>query len=68
MLEQDNPDLVLFAQEVRNCAGATVALGLWSAKVSIIVPQILTRTTRIDESRANAHVSFTSRSLSNPRL
>jgi hypothetical protein len=29
---QDNPDPRLFAQEVRNCAGGTVALGLWSAK------------------------------------
>ncbi|KAI0200145.1 golgi reassembly-stacking protein [Astrocystis sublimbata] len=28
----DNPDPGLFAQEVRNCAGGTVALGLWSAK------------------------------------
>ncbi|TGJ87791.1 hypothetical protein E0Z10_g975 [Xylaria hypoxylon] len=28
----DNPDPQLFAQEVRNCAGGTVALGLWSAK------------------------------------
>ncbi|KAI0396223.1 golgi reassembly-stacking protein [Xylariaceae sp. FL0594] len=28
----DNPDPRLFAQEVRNCAGNTVALGLWSAK------------------------------------
>ncbi|KAI2633608.1 GRASP55/65 PDZ-like domain-containing protein [Hypomontagnella submonticulosa] len=28
----DNPDPRLFAQEVRNCAGGTVALGLWSAK------------------------------------
>ncbi|KAI2635358.1 GRASP55/65 PDZ-like domain-containing protein [Xylaria nigripes] len=28
----DNPDARLFAQEVRNCAGSTVALGLWSAK------------------------------------
>ncbi|KAI8965807.1 GRASP55/65 PDZ-like domain-containing protein [Daldinia sp. FL1419] len=28
----DNPDPRLFAQEVRNCAGSTVALGLWSAK------------------------------------
>ncbi|KAI1381713.1 GRASP55/65 PDZ-like domain-containing protein [Hypoxylon crocopeplum] len=28
----DNPDPRLFAQEVRNCAGANVALGLWSAK------------------------------------
>ncbi|KAI0843133.1 GRASP55/65 PDZ-like domain-containing protein [Hypoxylon sp. FL0890] len=28
----DNPDPRLFAQEVRNCAGASVALGLWSAK------------------------------------
>ncbi|KAK9773487.1 putative PDZ GRASP-type domain-containing protein [Seiridium cardinale] len=30
--ELDNPDPRLFAQEVRNCAGGTVALGLWSAK------------------------------------
>lgn len=30
--EIDNPDPRLFAQEVRNCAGGTVALGLWSAK------------------------------------
>lgn len=29
---QDNPDPSLFAQEVRNCAGGTVLLGLWSAK------------------------------------
>ncbi|KAI1120911.1 GRASP55/65 PDZ-like domain-containing protein [Nemania abortiva] len=28
----DNPDPRLFAQEVRNCAGGTVALGIWSAK------------------------------------
>ncbi|KAI2614693.1 GRASP55/65 PDZ-like domain-containing protein [Hypoxylon fragiforme] len=28
----DNPDPRLFAQEVRNCAGSSVALGLWSAK------------------------------------
>ncbi|KAI0154765.1 golgi reassembly-stacking protein [Xylariaceae sp. FL1272] len=28
----DNPDPMLFAQEVRNCAGGTVSLGLWSAK------------------------------------
>ncbi|ORY65978.1 GRASP55/65 PDZ-like domain-containing protein, partial [Pseudomassariella vexata] len=28
----DNPDPILFAQEVRNCAGGSVALGLWSAK------------------------------------
>ncbi|KAK7952124.1 uncharacterized protein PG986_007852 [Apiospora aurea] len=28
----DNPDPMLFAQEVRNCAGGTVALGLWCAK------------------------------------
>ncbi|KAI0852675.1 GRASP55/65 PDZ-like domain-containing protein [Daldinia vernicosa] len=28
----DNPDPRLFAQEIRNCAGSTVALGLWSAK------------------------------------
>ncbi|GKT41982.1 uncharacterized protein ColSpa_02163 [Colletotrichum spaethianum] len=28
----DNPDPRLFAQEIRNCAGGTVLLGLWSAK------------------------------------
>ncbi|KAH8602560.1 GRASP55/65 PDZ-like domain-containing protein [Bisporella sp. PMI_857] len=28
----DEPDPHLFAQEVRNCAGSTVTLGLWSAK------------------------------------
>ncbi|KAI1310334.1 GRASP55/65 PDZ-like domain-containing protein [Xylaria venustula] len=28
----DNPDPRLFAQEVRNCAGGVVVLGLWSAK------------------------------------
>ncbi|SZF02935.1 unnamed protein product [Blumeria hordei] len=28
----DNPDPNLFVQEVQNCAGNTVALGLWSAK------------------------------------
>ncbi|KAI1323229.1 GRASP55/65 PDZ-like domain-containing protein [Xylariaceae sp. FL0255] len=28
----DNPDPGLFAQEIRNCAGGTVSLGLWSAK------------------------------------
>ncbi|KAI9167028.1 hypothetical protein HJFPF1_03147 [Paramyrothecium foliicola] len=28
----DNPDPQLFAQEVRNCAGGTVTLGLWNAK------------------------------------
>lgn len=32
----DNPDPRLFAQEVRNCAGGTVTLGLWSAKVSLL--------------------------------
>ncbi|KAK7744826.1 hypothetical protein SLS62_009988 [Diatrype stigma] len=28
----DSPDARLFAQEVRNCAGGTVSLGIWSAK------------------------------------
>lgn len=28
----DDPSPALFAQEVRNCAGGTVTLGLWSAK------------------------------------
>ncbi|KAG9248872.1 GRASP55/65 PDZ-like domain-containing protein [Calycina marina] len=28
----DDSDSALFAQEVRNCAGSTVTLGLWSAK------------------------------------
>jgi hypothetical protein len=30
---QDDSDPALFAQEVRNCAGSSVMLGLWSAKV-----------------------------------
>lgn len=30
---QDNPDPTLFAQEIRNCAGGTVTLGLWNANV-----------------------------------
>lgn len=29
----ETPDPNLFAQEVRNCAGGTVTLGLWNAKV-----------------------------------
>ena len=29
----DGSNAALFAQEVRNCAGGTVTLGLWSAKV-----------------------------------
>jgi len=33
-LAQDNPDPTLFATEVRNCAGSTISLGVWSAKVS----------------------------------
>jgi len=33
LTEQDDSDPALFAQEVRNCAGSTVTLGLWSAKV-----------------------------------
>lgn len=32
-LVQDDSDPVLFAQEVRNCAGSMVTLGIWSAKV-----------------------------------
>ena len=33
---QDDPDPNLFATEVRNCAGSTVTLTLWNAKVSFI--------------------------------
>lgn len=32
---KDDPDPNLFATEVRNCAGANVALTLWNAKVSL---------------------------------
>jgi hypothetical protein len=32
----DNPDSGLFATEVRNCAGQTISLGVFSAKVSYI--------------------------------
>ena len=31
-ISKDDSDPSLFAQEVRNCAGSTVTLGLWSAK------------------------------------
>ncbi|TQS33088.1 hypothetical protein Golomagni_06580 [Golovinomyces magnicellulatus] len=31
-LSQENPDPSLLAQEIRNCAGGSVSLGLWSAK------------------------------------
>lgn len=37
-LTQDDPSPNLFAQEVRNCAGGTVTLGLWSAKVHTSLP------------------------------
>lgn len=30
---QEDPDPHLFAQEVRNCGGASVTFGVWSAKV-----------------------------------
>lgn len=41
---QDDPDPHLFAQEVRNCAGASVTLGIWSAKVvSIRIMLILNK-------------------------
>lgn len=32
--KKEDSDPNLFAQEVRNCAGGTVTLGLWSAKVT----------------------------------
>lgn len=31
---QDNPDPTLFSTEIRNCAGTTISLGVFSAKVS----------------------------------
>lgn len=31
--EQDNPDHQLFAKEVSNCAGHSLSLDIWSAKV-----------------------------------
>ena len=34
----DDSDPALFAQEIRNCGGSTVTLGLWSAKVKFPVP------------------------------
>lgn len=57
---QDDSDPGLFAQEVRNCAGASVMLGLWSAKVSYSHPpdpftltlQTLTRRTQGQRTRA----------------
>lgn len=35
---KEDSDPRLFAQEVRNCAGSTVTLGLWSAKVHVLKP------------------------------
>lgn len=29
---KDNPDPALFTQEIRNCAGTSISLGIWSAK------------------------------------
>lgn len=37
----DNPDPLLFGQEVRNCAGASVTLGLWNAKVGPLILRFL---------------------------
>ena len=37
----DNPSPQLFAQEVRNCAGGAVTLGLWNAKVRATAHPIL---------------------------
>lgn len=34
---QDDPDPNLFATEVRNCAGSSVALALWNAKVGLAI-------------------------------
>lgn len=34
---QDDPDSSLFATEVRNCAGSSVTLALWNAKVCLIM-------------------------------
>lgn len=36
--KKEDSDPNLFAQEVRNCAGGTVTLGLWSAKVISLSP------------------------------
>ena len=33
-LDQDDPNPALFATEVRNCAGSSVTLTLWNAKVA----------------------------------
>ena len=37
-IDDGNP--MLFQQEVRNCAGGAVTLGVWSAKVCLGVPPI----------------------------
>jgi len=31
-IKQDNPDPSLFTTEIRNCAGSTISLGIWTAK------------------------------------
>jgi hypothetical protein len=34
---QENPDPNLFATEVRNCAGSSLSLDIWSAKVPVVL-------------------------------
>ena len=38
---QDNADPNLFATEVRNCAGTTISLGVFSGKVTRRIPHLL---------------------------
>lgn len=45
---QDNPDPGLFATEVRNCAGNTISVGVFSAKVSCIVASLSEASTDLE--------------------
>jgi hypothetical protein len=58
---QDDSDPILFAQEVRNCAGSTVMLGIWSAKVCTSSLPIYRPIPNIQPpARANEHARCTS--------
>ena len=46
---QDTPDPYLFAQEIKNCAGNSVALTIWSAKVRDWTNAILTTSIDTDQ-------------------
>lgn len=60
--KKEDSDPNLFAQEVRNCAGGTVTLGLWSAKViflSALLIVSISSTNALLLARANGHAPCT---------